>query len=147
MKKNKIAVDFNKLSAKSQNSWTIPEFYEDEIISCVDCGENFLFSAAEQKKWYEEDKRYFFQRPIRCIKHHNEWLQVKRTKSRMDRLLEEIKTPCSAKLQLNCAEAIIEYWVLTGEGNLNLAKKLLKKFEGEISSKKVNDLRETILHQ
>ena len=144
--KNKIAIDFDKLSKKSQRSWSIPEFYEDEMIACVDCGEKFLFSAATQKKWYEQDKRYFYQRPIRCTKHHEIWKKAKFSKERMDRLLAELKERDSQNIKLECAESIINYQEQTGHGNLLLAKKLLKSLDDyKTKSKILAELRTRIL--
>jgi hypothetical protein len=145
-KKNKIAVDFNQLSEKSRKSITIPEFYEDEAIKCVDCGETFIFTAATQKQWYEKDKRYFWQRPIRCSKHHEIWKKARFAKERMDGLLEEAKVSKSDNAKLECAESIIEYRELTGHGNLLLAKKLLKSLESnKAKSKKLAELENRIL--
>ncbi|MES9863528.1 MAG: zinc-ribbon domain containing protein [Candidatus Thiodiazotropha sp. LLP2] len=41
-------------------------YYEDEKYKCYKCGKTAVFSAQEQKKTYEEDKRYIWQKRTLC---------------------------------------------------------------------------------
>jgi len=41
-------------------------WYSDAIFKCADCGNEFLFSAREQRYWYEERKFYVDSYPKCC---------------------------------------------------------------------------------
>ena len=41
-------------------------WYIDAVFQCVDCGKEFLFSAKEQRFWYEERGFYVDSLPKRC---------------------------------------------------------------------------------
>lgn len=41
-------------------------WYIDATFRCIDCGKDFLFSAEEQRFWYEERKFYVDSIPTRC---------------------------------------------------------------------------------
>ncbi len=132
MKKNRIAITFENLSEASKRSWTIPEFYEDEEYGCVDCGEASLFAAERQKEWYEIQKRYFFQRPIRCQDCHDIWRDQKKSKLHMDRKLEELKSnPENQNVMEECAFAIIDFHQKNNRGNLNMALHLLRALKAQ----------------
>ena len=103
----KIEVNFSQLSAKSQRSWSIPEYYEDELIHCEQCSEAFLFTAQEQQRWYEIKQRYFWMRPKLCQKHFDEWLHRKSTKINMDKSFKIYAKDKSFKNSYELANSII----------------------------------------
>jgi len=43
-----------------------PEFYYDIEFECIDCGSREVWSASQQKWWYEEAGGYFFSTAVRC---------------------------------------------------------------------------------
>jgi hypothetical protein len=43
-----------------------PEFYDDIEFQCVDCGAEEVWTARQQKWWYEEAGGYFFSTATRC---------------------------------------------------------------------------------
>jgi hypothetical protein len=43
-----------------------PRFYVDEPFTCVDCGKEEVWTAADQKWWYEEAKGKIASRANRC---------------------------------------------------------------------------------
>ena len=43
-----------------------PEYYYDVEFNCEDCGVLEIWTAAQQKWWYEEAGGYFFSTAIRC---------------------------------------------------------------------------------
>ena len=144
-KKKKIPVDFDQLSENSKTSLGLPEFYHDETIKCVDCGKTFIFPAETQKQWYEKDKRYLYQRPIRCDMHYETWKKSRKLKLKMDKLLEKLKSSDSINLKFECAEAIIEFYEQTGRGNLSLAKHLSNSLAGhKTKSLRLDQLNERI---
>src|SRR4051812_35983077 len=48
------------------NSYSPPEFYEDRPFICVDCGKEEVWTAAQQKWWYEVAKGPIYSRAVRC---------------------------------------------------------------------------------
>ena len=50
------------------NSWGgVPLYYEDKEFTCVDCGRVEVWSAEDQKWWYETAKGYIFSTAVRCL--------------------------------------------------------------------------------
>lgn len=45
-----------------------PEFYENKVFTCVDCGKEEIWTAAQQKWWYEVAKGSLFSTAVRCHK-------------------------------------------------------------------------------
>ena len=133
-KRKKLRVRKRELSEKSKRSWGIPAYYEDEAYSCVECGKRCLFSAMQQKEWYEVKKRYLGQRPIRCADCHLAWRETRSSKFKMDRLLTSLKDdPCDRERMVACALEIVGYHRRTGRGNLDLALHLLKAQQSDES--------------
>jgi hypothetical protein len=97
-------------------------FYVDELRSCVQCHERFVFRAAEQKYWYETLKFNFRAVPVRC-------LACRRKRRSEGALREQIavarkqieKAPSDPAGHLALARALVEYRQRTGEGDLATA--------------------------
>ncbi|MCK4999297.1 MAG: zinc-ribbon domain containing protein [Anaerohalosphaera sp.] len=129
---HKVAVNPNALSAESQRSWGIPEYYKDQYNKCVDCGKEIMFSAERQKDWYEVKKRIIYEHPIRCAKHFVEWSLTRKSKSRLDYAMNKLKqNPKSEEALLDCALSIIDYHKNSGKGNLQKALHLLRQLNEE----------------
>ena len=62
---NRLSVDAAKLNMGNTYS-SPPEYYYDIEFTCVDCGIEQIWTAAQQKRWYEEAGGYFFAVAIRC---------------------------------------------------------------------------------
>jgi tetratricopeptide (TPR) repeat protein len=97
-------------------------FYVDAGRSCIQCGRDFLFSAAEQKFWYEELKFYGTSVPVRC----QECRRQKRTERSLGTQIGLAKASLKQNrndpaLLLDLAEAIALYQQRTGQGKLNEA--------------------------
>ncbi|HEY9844508.1 MAG TPA: zinc-ribbon domain-containing protein, partial [Candidatus Obscuribacterales bacterium] len=97
-------------------------FYLDEPRRCVQCGQDFLFRAAEQKFWYETLKFNFHSTAIRCP-------ACRRQRRSLKALLHGIQS-AAARLagaaadplaQLAYAEALIAYHARCGKGDLDKA--------------------------
>ena len=97
-------------------------FYVDESRFCIQCREQFLFSAAEQKYWYEVRKFNFHSVPVRCPR-------CRRLKRSEHALSEQVgaarqairESPDSAAAHLALARAIVEYHERTASGKLEEA--------------------------
>jgi hypothetical protein len=48
------------------NSYSPPTFYRDHEFSCADCGKREVWTAEQQKWWYEVAKGPIFSGAIRC---------------------------------------------------------------------------------
>ena len=73
---NKSKVVFNS------TFFEIPDFYEDKPFKCRECGKNEVWTAKQQKWWYEEAKGDLETTAILCracrdIKKHQRDLQKK----------------------------------------------------------------------
>lgn len=61
----RLAVDETKLNMGNSYS-SPPEYYYDIAFRCRDCDRHEVWTAAQQKWWYEEAGGYFFSTAIRC---------------------------------------------------------------------------------
>ena len=60
-----IAVDRSKVFSRSVLP-KIPDYYRDTWFTCKDCGEQDLWTAKQQKRWYEEQGGEIEAIAIRC---------------------------------------------------------------------------------
>ena len=97
-------------------------FYVDDERKCIQCGKRFVFSAPEQKYWYETLKFNFQSTAIRCISC--------REKRRSDRAIRQQlqfsvlnlkKVSDDPLLYLALAEATVQCFDRFKEGDLNQA--------------------------
>ncbi len=64
-KADRLPVDASELNMGNTYACA-PEYYYDLEFQCVDCGKQEIWTAAQQKWWYEEAGGYFFATAIRC---------------------------------------------------------------------------------
>ncbi|MCB1843429.1 MAG: zinc-ribbon domain containing protein [Halioglobus sp.] len=62
---DRLPVDAGKLNMGNTYS-SAPEFYYDIEFHCDDCGVHQIWTARQQKWWYEEAGGYFFATAVRC---------------------------------------------------------------------------------
>ena len=62
---NRLPVEESKLNMGNTYS-SPPDYYYDVEFTCVDCGIEQTWTAAQQKWWYEDAGGYFFAGAIRC---------------------------------------------------------------------------------
>ena len=127
---HRIKVNREELAPESLRSCSLPEFWQDEHYTCVDCGRKVLFTARKQQEWYEVEKRPIFERPMRCPEHFKEWRKNRHVKSVMDWALRKLKAdPENHAAMRDAALAIVEYHQHTGRGNLQMAVRLLRNVQ------------------
>jgi hypothetical protein len=69
-----------------QNYSVQPRYwYIDAIMRCDECAETFVFSAAEQRQWYEEYRFYVESLPRHCPKCRSERRRTKLLRQEYDR--------------------------------------------------------------
>jgi hypothetical protein len=61
-----LAADRGKL-AHDNTYGERPRFYVDKPFTCMDCGQEEVWTAADQKWWYEEAKGKIASRASRCL--------------------------------------------------------------------------------
>lgn len=97
-------------------------FYVDEARECIQCGQGFVFSAGEQKYWYESLQFNLGSVAVRCAscrKQRRSVVMVGRQVGAARRATEARPEDPAAWLSL--AQAVVEAHERTGNGNLNEA--------------------------
>ena len=97
-------------------------FYVNEQRRCVQCGEEFIFSAKEQKFWYETLKFNFHSQATRCLDCRKKKRNEKAITEQLVKAHEICKSVTKdpyAKLAL--AEAVCLYYETYKKGDLNVA--------------------------
>lgn len=64
-KDERVPVDPEKLNMGNSYS-SAPEYYYNIEFECMDCGSAEVWTALQQKWWYEEAGGYFFSTAVRC---------------------------------------------------------------------------------
>ena len=64
-KARRLPVDETKLNMGNTYS-SPPEYYYDISFTCCDCHSEEIWSAEQQKWWYEDAGGYFFAGAVRC---------------------------------------------------------------------------------
>lgn len=107
----------------------IPKYYYvDEQKQCIQCGEGFVFSAHEQKYWYETLKYNSLSTAIRCKKcrkqkRNDRALQHQQT-SAVDLAKEKPNDPLAI---MELAKSTYQYYERFNTGNIDLAISKLRK--------------------
>jgi hypothetical protein len=97
-------------------------FYVDAERSCVQCGGPFVFSAREQKYWYETLKFHFDSVAIRCLDCRRRQRTDRALNAQIAAATEQLLTdPDNPTHLLDLAEALVRYHERTGSGSLNRA--------------------------
>lgn len=119
----KGAVRGNPQAQNYSSMWAEPKyFYVDQLSLCVQCRQEFIFAAAEQKFWYEQLKFNFYATAIRCP-------TCRRQRRSLKSLLHGVQAAAAQmaqsaqqpEIQLAYADALIKYHAQTGQGDLNKA--------------------------
>ena len=71
-------VDPSRLSERSQRSYLADDVYEDEPYLCVACRASVVYTAAEQKRDFEERKKEIWTKRKRCEPCQGEWVERRR---------------------------------------------------------------------
>lgn len=103
-------------------------FYVDQDRRCVQCREEFVFRAGEQKYWYETLGFNFASVAIRCPSCRRR----RRSDKALDHAVADAKREAAARPEdpaalLAVAEAIVEFHVRRGQGKLDEALAAARK--------------------
>lgn len=81
-----VEADLNEL-IHNNTYGSLPLFYIDKVFACRDCGSNELWTAKQQKWWYEVAKGHIDSTAVRCRKCRD---KIKAEKDEQRRHMEEV---------------------------------------------------------
>ena len=97
-------------------------FYRDQHKTCVQCGDAFVFSAREQKFWYERLGFYLDSEAIRCRRCRKQQRTMKALARQVSALRDRQRdAPDDPAVALELAETTVRFRETTGEGDLDRA--------------------------
>jgi hypothetical protein len=97
-------------------------YYVDEKRTCAQCGVHFVFSATEQKHWYETLQFHFDSTAIRCVKCRRQKRYERGAQMRLAEAGQRRKeNPNDPGALLEFAESITELRRIGGQGDLAAA--------------------------
>ncbi|MEH6578649.1 MAG: zinc-ribbon domain-containing protein [Amphritea sp.] len=81
-----VEADYNEL-IHNNTYGSFPLFYIDKIFTCRDCGSDELWTAKQQKWWYEVAKGHIDSTAVRCRKCRD---KIKAEKDEQKKHMEEV---------------------------------------------------------
>lgn len=103
-------------------------FYVDVVHTCVQCRQSFVFTAGEQKFWYENLGFHSDSRAIRCAACRKRRRSESALRRQIGAALERLAVrPTDPHALLDLATATVRYRERTGEGNLDRALAAARK--------------------
>ena len=107
-------------------------FYVDETHTCVQCRLQFVFTAKEQKFWYETLQFNFNSQAIRCRNCRKQRRTDAALRQQIATALKRLSEhPADPHTLLELATATVRYRERTGEGNLDRALDACRKAGSE----------------
>jgi hypothetical protein len=98
-----------KADASNQNYTVFPRYwYIDATFSCARCGNEFCFSASEQRHWYEDRGFYIDSLPRHCLACRQELRRLKSRRQEYDRDIAAALSSGDAALKRQLVEVIDE---------------------------------------
>lgn len=64
--KNRLLVNPERWGVSENTYGAAPKYYYDVVYSCLDCRKEVIWSAEEQKYWYEELGKNTKSKAVRC---------------------------------------------------------------------------------
>lgn len=103
-------------------------FYLDKERRCVQCGDDFIFSAAEQKHWIEVLKFHFDAEAVRCLSCRRQRRSDKALRGQLAAAKVSLaQAPDDPARQLAVVEAVVRHYERRGQGKLDEAIALARK--------------------
>ncbi|WP_158538144.1 zinc-ribbon domain containing protein [Corallincola holothuriorum] len=84
---SRLPVDSTKINFGKGGFGIAPEFYYDQEFECIDCGAKEIWTAPQQKWWYEEVQAYYCAKAVRCKKCR---AKIKQKRDEQKRHMEEM---------------------------------------------------------
>jgi hypothetical protein len=103
-------------------------FYVDEPRTCVQCGEEFVFSASEQRFWYETLGFHLDSQCIRCLKCRRQRRTIHALGVQVGNARQELRAkPDDPRALLELASGIVQQFERSGHGPLDEAVAAARK--------------------
>ena len=103
-------------------------YYQDAGRVCSQCRRPFVFSAKEQRYWYETLGIPLHCTAVRCVQCRRQRRTVRALSERIGLARRQVEdSPKSATVQLDLAEALVRYRQSAGEGNMQQAVAAARK--------------------
>lgn len=103
-------------------------YYLDQDKVCIQCNKSFVFSAKEQKFWYETLQFHFDSEAIRCPLCRKQRRTINALNNQVAATLASAKeNPNDPDALIRVAEAYVRRFQRTGKGNLNHAISAARK--------------------
>jgi Probable zinc-ribbon domain len=110
-----------RANAEKQNCSICPRhWYLDAVFACDHCSEKFVFTAAEQRAWYEEYGFWIDSRPKHCLNCRRTLRNLKAARQEYDRSIEEALRSQNVGLKERVAAVIDRLYELGGEMPLRI---------------------------
>ena len=114
-----LRVDYDtavRANPEKQNCSICPRYwFVDAVFSCERCGNEFTFTAAEQRLWYEEYRFWVDSIPKHCLECRRELRQAKTARQEYDRWIEHALDADDYELKQRLARSIDLLYELGGE--------------------------------
>ena len=90
-------------------------WYVDVVFRCDRCGDEFDFTVAEQRVWYEEYRFWIDALPRHCLACRRELRELKTARREYDRWIEQALLSDDGELKKRLASIIDQLYELGGE--------------------------------
>lgn len=105
-----------RANTADQNCSICPRYwYVDAAFPCSRCGAEFVFTAAEQRVWYEEYRFWVDARPKHCPTCRRDLRQLKAARMEYDRSVAPVLADSDLARKKRLATVIDELYELGGE--------------------------------
>ena len=107
------------------------EWYIDASFTCQGCNITFLWSASEQKAWFEDYKFWVDSCPNLCKECRKEKRELKKLRQEYDRLVSEARSSKEIRIKKKVVDLIcgLEKSLKLPEGIVETKKVLLKQIK------------------
>lgn len=103
-------------------------FYVDEKKTCVQCGRDFVFSAQEQKHWYESLHFHFDSTAIRCVECRSKKRSDRAVQARLNEAARRLKeNGDDPEVLVDYARAVVDHRAFRGQGDVAAAIRACRK--------------------
>ncbi|MEW5978916.1 MAG: zinc-ribbon domain containing protein [Acidobacteriota bacterium] len=127
-----------RADTERQNCSICPRYwYVDTVFPCERCGDEFTFTAEEQRVWYEEYAFWIDSLPKHCPSCRRALRELKAARQEYDRMVEEALRAGDLEPKKRLAQLIDQLYELGGElpprinaNRKRLAREIAKAEEG-----------------
>ena len=107
------------------------EWYIDAQFVCQGCNTTFIWSASEQRAWFEDYKFWVDSSPTLCKKCRREKRELKKMRQEYDRMVSEARSSKDIRIKIKVVDLIcgLEKSLKLPDGIVETKKVLLKQIK------------------